>query len=185
LLSLALKIELERVRRAALPAGCKQRHQALFLDAPDRDGIVVAGAEARIFVRSTSPNPMRWIAASPRAKHSLCGTVRSPSRSHRRTAAQREGRGGGGWESRCDCGEESEFSESHWKTLLILYGAAVQHSLSSGKPGEVRSLRPMGADKAGAAIALARIHLMLRRRRLLFRRCSLSQGRFGWINTCS
>jgi hypothetical protein len=76
---------------------------------------------------------MRWIAASPRAKHSLCGTVKSPSRSHRRTATQREGRGGGGGESRCDCGEESEFSESHWKTLLILYGAGVQHSLSSGK----------------------------------------------------
>src|SRR3954467_15988411 len=45
----ALKIELERIGFAALPAGGKEEHQPLFLDAADRDGVVLAGAEAGVF----------------------------------------------------------------------------------------------------------------------------------------
>src|SRR5215218_2333791 len=45
---IALKIELERVRFDTVPAGGEEQHHALFLDAADRDSVVVASSEAGI-----------------------------------------------------------------------------------------------------------------------------------------
>jgi hypothetical protein len=61
---------------------------------------------------------MRWIAASPRAKHSLCGMVRSAQPlAIAGPSPQREGSGGGGRERRCNCGEESGLSEKPLQNL--------------------------------------------------------------------
>ena len=45
----ALKIELQCVRQLAVAAGGEEQHQALFLDAADRNRIILTRAEARIF----------------------------------------------------------------------------------------------------------------------------------------
>src|SRR4051812_16195985 len=105
----ALKIELERIGFAAVPAGCKEQHQVLFLDAADRDGIVLAGTEPGVF----GPFDLAEAGALDRGlaagkalglRHGQVGPVARD----RGTVAQREGRRGGGWESRCDGGEERE-----------------------------------------------------------------------------
>src|SRR3954470_19051173 len=102
----ALKIELQRIGLAAVAAGGKEQHQALFLDAAHRDGVVLAGAEARIFrafdLAKTDALDRRLAARKALSlRHGEIGPVAR----NRRTVAQRERRRGG-QESRCDGGEE-------------------------------------------------------------------------------
>src|SRR3954471_23447653 len=88
----ALEIELERVGFDAIPAGGKEQHEALFLDASDRDGVVLAGAEARIFrpfdLAKTDALDRRLTA---RKALSLRQGEVGPVARNRRTVAQREG----------------------------------------------------------------------------------------------
>src|SRR5258707_1271712 len=116
----ALKIELQRVGFDAVPAGGKEQHQALFLNATDRDGVVVAGSETRILrpfdVAETHALDRRLAAREALAlRHDQVGPVAR----NRGTVAQRNsGRAGSDCENGCDGGAEREVSVRHRKTLI-------------------------------------------------------------------
>src|SRR3954463_2164595 len=95
----ALKIELQRVGLDAVAAGGKEQHQALFLDAADRDGVVVAGSETGIlrpFDFAEAHALDRRLAA--REAFALRHGEVGPVACNRGTVAQRKRGRGGGWE---------------------------------------------------------------------------------------